>query len=141
MLSALSLAEPTDARSLAELALLGMAYLLFKHAIADYVIQTRYQFGNKGMYGHPGGFVHGLLHVALTAPVFLILPPASVGLAVLILGAEFLVHYHIDWVKEQVVRLRGLTTEDAGFWRAIGIDQLLHGLTYVAILWVLVATR
>jgi hypothetical protein len=141
MLSALSLAEPADATGLAQQALLAMAYLLFKHALADYAFQTSYQFGNKGMYGHPGGFVHGAVHVLLTAPVFLILPPASLGLAVLLLGAEFLVHYHIDWAKEQFVKARGLTSNDAAFWRAMGLDQLLHGLTYVAIVWVLVVMR
>lgn len=119
------------------LALLAMAYLLVKHAIADYFLQTRFQWFNKGKYGHPGGLVHGALHIALTAPVFIILPPASLGLAAAILGGEFLIHYHVDWFKERFVKARGLTPNDAWFWHAIGVDQLLHGLTYVAIVWLL----
>jgi hypothetical protein len=73
----------------------------------------------------------------LTAPVFLILPGASQSLIALILGAEFLFHYHVDWLKERYVKSNGLTAGDAWFWHAIGVDQLLHGLTYVAIVWVL----
>ena len=49
------------------------------------------------------------------------------------LVAEFVVHYHIDWVKEQVVRRYDIR-EGARFWNAIGVDQLLHNLTYLAIL-------
>ena len=46
--------------------------------------------------------------------------------------AEFVVHYHIDWGKERVVRHFDWR-EGARFWNAIGFDQLLHGLTYLAI--------
>jgi hypothetical protein len=126
---------PAEAR----LILLGLAYLLTKHALADYFLQSRYQWHNKGTYGHFGGLVHGALHALLTAPVFLIIPGASLDLAALLLAAEFLVHYHVDWLKEHIVRRRGWTAADAGFWQAIGIDQLVHGLTYIAIVWVLVS--
>lgn len=133
------LTELAAASAEVRLALLAIAYLLTKHAIADYFLQTRFQWRNKGTYGHPGELVHGALHVLLTAPVFLILPGATAGLAALILGGEFLVHYHIDWAKERFVKSRALTPSDAWFWHAIGVDQLLHGLTYVAIVWVLAA--
>ena len=49
-----------------------------------------------------------------------------------ILLAEYVVHYHIDWAKEQLVR-RFDWRDGARFWNAIGFDQLLHGLTYLAI--------
>ncbi len=54
-----------------------------------------------------------------------------------LLVAEFVLHYHIDYTKEQVVRRHGWTSHDTPFWWAIGLDQLLHGLTYVAIVWLL----
>jgi hypothetical protein len=117
--------------------LIALAYLLFKHAIADYFLQTRYQWFNKGQYGHLGGVVHSGLHVLLTVPVFFILPGASLTLAAVLLAAEFLIHYHVDWVKDSVVRARGWTSADDGYWRAMGADQLVHGLTYVAIVWIL----
>lgn len=122
---------------IARLLLLAMAWLLVKHYLADFLLQSAYQYRNKGRYLHPGGLLHSLIHVALTAPVFLLLPPAGLAAAGLILGAEFLVHYHVDWAKEAIGRMRGLTPSDGAFWHFLGLDQMLHGLTYVAIVWVL----
>ena len=47
---------------LALLALAAVAVLMVKHALADFYLQTPYQYLNKGTYGHPGG----LLHAAFT---------------------------------------------------------------------------
>ena len=58
------------------------------------------------------------------------MPPIAVVLTVLV--AEFVVHYHIDWGKEQIVK-RFDWRSGPRFWNAIGFDQLLHGLTYLAI--------
>jgi hypothetical protein len=116
--------------------LAAVTYLLVKHAVADFYLQTESQWRQKGTYGAMGGITHALTHIVLTAPLFWLFPGGSAGLALMILLVEFAVHYHIDWAKEQVIRRRGLTTRDAPFWWALGTDQLLHGLTYVAILWV-----
>lgn len=115
------------------LALAAMAYLALKHAIADYGLQTPYQWRNKSAYGHPGGLIHSGLHAVLTLPVFLILPAASAAFAAAVIAGEFVVHYHLDWVKEQLTRARELTPQDAAYWRLHGVDQLLHTLTYVVI--------
>lgn len=114
--------------------LIAMAYLMVKHCIADFLLQTENQRRTKGEYGAVGGITHALTHVALTAPVFLFLPWIGVGAIVALLAGEFTVHYHIDWLKEQTVRRNGWTSHDTPFWYAIGIDQLGHGLTYVALL-------
>jgi hypothetical protein len=47
-------------------------------------------------------------------------------------------HYHIDWLKEQVTHRNGWNTQDAGFWYSLGTDQLVHGLTYLGIVAILV---
>jgi len=120
-------------------ALAATSYLLVKHAAADFFLQTDAIFKQKGNYGALGGLQHALIHILLTAPVFLLFPGGSSGLAIGILAAEFLVHYHIDWTKEQILRRNGWTTRDRMFWWALGFDQLLHGLTYTAILWVWLA--
>lgn len=117
-------------------ALAAITYLLVKHAIADFLLQTDLIFRQKGSYGAPGGLLHALIHILLTAPVFLLFPGGGPGLAVALLTAEFIVHYHIDWTKEQIVRHESWSPKDKLFWWALGIDQLLHGLTYVAILWI-----
>ncbi len=120
------------------LILAALAVLMFKHMLADFYLQTPYQFLNKGTYGHPGGFVHAGIHVVLTPLVYLVLLPSSLLLAGAIALGEFAVHYHIDWFKEQVVHRNGLTTQDRGFWGALGADQFVHGLTYLALVALLV---
>ena len=115
----------------------ALAYLLIKHTVADFFLQTAFQWQNKGDYGHPGGLVHVLIHAALTLPVFAILRPPTLLAAALILLGEALVHYHIDWLKDRVVKRRHWTAANDSYWRALGFDQLLHGLTYIAIVWLL----
>ena len=116
--------------------LLAMAYLLVKHAVADFLLQTEAQRHGKGRYGAAGGLTHCLTHILCTAPVFWILPAIPLKTAAALLAGEFVVHYHLDWAKEQFVRRGQLTTRDTWFWWALGLDQLLHGLTYVALVWV-----
>ncbi len=118
-----------------DLLLAAIAYLMVKHAVADFFLQTERQRREKGVYGRPGGLWHAATHSLLTAPVFLLLPaPAAIVSA--LLAAEFVIHYHIDWCKEQIVRRNDWTSHDTPFWWSIGLDQLLHGLTYVGIAWV-----
>ena len=113
-------------------AIILLALLFIKHCICDFVLQTPWQIKQKGIYGAPGGIVHSGIHIAGTLLVLLVvMPPLSVIVTVLV--AEFLVHYHIDWGKEQAVR-RFNWRDGARFWNAIGIDQLLHNLTYLGIL-------
>jgi len=119
--------------------LAAIAYLLVKHWVADFLLQTEYQRKTKGIYGALGGLTHVLTHVLFSAPVFLILSGVSLGRAALILSAEALFHYHLDWSKDNIVRARGWTTRDTYFWWALGMDQLLHGLTYVAMVWAAIA--
>jgi hypothetical protein len=119
----------------AGLALAAVAYLLVKHTVADFLLQTEVQRKTKGIYAALGGITHSLTHVVLTAPVFLLLPGLGVSTMVIALLGEFLVHYHVDWSKEQLIRRNGWTSHDTPFWWALGLDQLCHGLTYVAILW------
>lgn len=121
------------------LVLMAVAYLQAKHFVCDFALQSTFQVRTKGIYGHPGGLLHAFIHIIGTAPVFLLIRPSLlVGLAILL--AEYVVHYHIDWTKEQIVRRAALTTSDGGYWILLGADQLLHGWTYVAIVAVLVTT-
>jgi len=121
------------------LVLAAVAVLMLKHAIADFYLQTPYQYLNKGTYGHPGGFMHSAIHVALTPLVYLVLVPGSLLIALAIALGEFAVHYHVDWLKEQITHRNGWTAQDRGFWYALGTDQLVHGLTYLLIVGILVA--
>lgn len=116
----------------------GFAILVVKHTIADFFLQTPYQYLNKGTYGHPGGILHSGIHVLLTTPVFLVLP-ASAVFAFLLLAGEFVLHYHIDWFKEQITKRMDLSPNVAAFWHALGLDQMGHMLTYVGMVALLAA--
>lgn len=107
------------------------ALLLLKHFVCDFVLQTPWQIAQKGIYGARGGLVHSGIHVAGTFVVLLAVGTALPTIAI-ILVAEFIIHYHIDWSKEQTVKRLDWRV-GARFWNAIGFDQLLHGLTYLAI--------
>lgn len=108
-----------------------------KHLFADFVVQTEYQWRNKGTYGHPGGFVHAGIHAAGSVVAVLPLGVSAVAIG-LVLIADFVVHYHLDWCKERFNRQRNLTHTDALYWFSFGVDQFLHQMTYLAIVWMLV---
>jgi hypothetical protein len=124
---------------LALIILAAVAVLLLKHAVADFYLQSSYQYLNKGIYGHPGGIIHSAIHVALTPLVYLVIAPASFMLVLGVAVGEFVLHYHIDWLKEQVVHRNGWTSQNPGFWYALGTDQFVHGLTYLALIGLLIA--
>ncbi len=121
-----------------ELVLIAVGTLLLKHAIADFVLQTGDQAANKGRYGHIAGLTHAATHVILTPAVFLILKPASLALATLILVTEFIWHYHQDWLKDQLTRGLKLTPNRNSFWWGIGIDQFIHQVFYLLVVYVLI---
>lgn len=128
-----------DATGPFQAVLVVLVVLQVKHFICDYQLQTLYQLKNKGRYGHPGGIIHSGLHVVGTAAIFLVVTPTP-WLGIAILTGEFLIHYHVDWAKDNWIRQRGYTPADGAFWRAIGFDQFLHQLTYIAIAGILVGT-
>ena len=121
----------------ADTVLLAIAVLLFKHWVADFLLQTVYQVKNKGRYGHPGGLLHSATHVLCTLPVFVLLAPPSLQFGLGLLAAEYVFHYHVDWTKEQLNKALSLKPDMSGFWYLLGLDQLVHGLTYVTIIWAL----
>lgn len=112
----------------------ALAFLNIKHLIADFFLQTPYQYQNKGKYGHPGGLLHGFIHIVCSAPVFFIIIPSGIIIAGLILLAEFFLHYHIDWLKTNIIKWNCWTTKVKAYWYAIGIDQTSHHLTYIGMI-------
>jgi hypothetical protein len=106
--------------------------LQIKHSLCDYPFQTLFMLRNKGTYFHLGGIVHAGLHAVCTMAAFFVVAPTLLLGAAIIVG-EFLVHYHVDWTKEQIIRRKGWTPAQREFWWAIGADQLLHHLTYIGI--------
>lgn len=116
----------------------ALAFLAAKHFVADYLLQTPYQYRNKGRYGHPGGLLHAVIHGIASLPVLLIVPAAGVALGLAVVAGEMAIHYHMDWLKERLVADRGLGHKDAAYWQILGFDQLVHQLTYVAMVALLI---
>lgn len=110
--------------------------LQVKHFIIDFPLQNRYQWSNKGTYGHPGGIIHAALHGLGTGVILFYF--TDIGTASLLGALDMLIHYHVDWAKMKLNSKMRLTPADSNFWVLLGLDQLLHQLTYIAILFILV---
>lgn len=106
-----------------------LTLLFVKHQIFDFVYQPPYQYKNKGTYGHMGGVVHSLQHSIATFAILLFF--TNPAIAFIIMGLEFVVHYHVDWAKMNINRIKEYTPENPKFWLWLGNDQLAHNLTYV----------
>jgi hypothetical protein len=113
-------------------ALLG---LFIKHFICDFPLQMfPWIYQNKGRYLHPAGIIHAGIHGVGTFVVlsFFIEIKLSIFYAII----DMLLHYHIDWAKINISRHYDLKPNNSEwFWILLGLDQLLHHLTYFAIIY------
>jgi hypothetical protein len=112
--------------------LLIVAALQVKHFICDGPLQTRDMVQAKGHYGRPLGLLHAFIHAFGT---LLVLAGFGIALpqAFLLSLLDFVIHYHVDFSKESVVRKAGWTPSQAQFWWALSADQTAHQLTYLLI--------
>jgi hypothetical protein len=122
----------------AALALWALLAFEIKHFLCDFVLQTNYQVRTKGIYGHAGGFIHSGLHAVLTIPALLVLG-ASLKAIALVMVVEFAIHYHTDWAKAQIDQRTQWGFADHRYWILFGADQLIHQLTYLAIVYAFLA--
>jgi hypothetical protein len=110
-------------------------FLLFiKHFICDFPLQANpWLYRNKGTYMHPGGIAHAGIHALGT---LLVLAPFIGSLSMLYAAIDMLVHYHIDWAKMNISKRYDLQPNNSErFWILLGFDQLLHHITYFAIIY------
>ena len=114
--------------------ILLMLLLQVKHLIVDWLYQPKYEWSNKGTYGHWGGVQHALKNAVGTGACFLLF--VSPVLAVMVMLIDFFIHYHVDWAKMNINQVNGwgpLTHEE--FWWLTGGDQFLHQITYLFLIW------
>ncbi|SEO56586.1 Protein of unknown function [Salinihabitans flavidus] len=114
--------------------LLLMLLLQIKHMFADFFLQTRTMLSGRDIYLHVGRAQHVAVHALGTVMVFAAMG-ASLRAMVIIVVGEAIAHYHIDYWKGRHTAANGLTPEHGGYWRATGLDQALHQLTYIAMIW------
>jgi hypothetical protein len=110
--------------------LILLVLLQAKHLVADFFLQNAYTLENRRIYGHPGGLLHVAIHLLGSLAVLAVMGTSPVTL-VLMLLVEGVIHYHLDWAKDNFVARRSLTPRDATYWHATGIDQFLHQVTYL----------
>jgi hypothetical protein len=111
-----------------------LLWLFIKHFICDFPLQAYpWMYLNKASYGHLGGLTHAAIHGLGT---YLVLSVLQINDAWVLALADFAVHYHIDWAKMNINKKFKLNADNSEwFWILLGLDQLLHHLTYFAIVW------
>ena len=117
-----------------EFILLAMLVFQIKHFLCDFVLQTSTQVRFKGVYFHPAGLLHAGLHALGSIPALLILTrsPELIGSIAVF---EFLFHYHVDWAKARLDSDMRLNDTNNVYWIIFGLDQLVHQLTYIGMIY------
>ena len=118
------------------LVLVGL--LQIKHLLADFYFQTLWMLTGRDQYLHLGRTSHAGLHSIFSVIVFALFGTPITWLVILFL-LEFVIHFHVDFWKARENVVKGLTPEDAKFWRAMGLDQCIHHLTNLFMVWLWVA--
>ena len=119
------------------LLLILFALFAIKHWVCDFILQTPQMIAEKGTYGKLYGIQHAVIHGIGTLAIGLLLS-RHIEAVVFVTVLDTLMHYHIDFIKENFVRYKNITKEDSSWWVILGADQLLHTLTYVLIIGILV---
>ena len=112
--------------------LILMSALILKHFLVDFPMQNKFQWSNKGTYGHPGGLIHAGLHASGTLICFLMYAPFVTAYWLALIDG--VVHYHIDWAKMNLnARMGWGPNTHEQFWWLLGLDQFLHYATYIGL--------
>lgn len=114
--------------------LLLFCILQVKHMFADFFLQTPRMLSGRGTYLHMGRAQHAAIHSLLSVPAFLVMG-AGFSFVLALVAAEWMVHFHLDWAKGRYSEKRALNPTQGLFWFAFGVDQTLHQLTYIAMVW------
>lgn len=114
--------------------LLLFCLLQIKHMFADFFLQTQKMLAGRGQYLHMGRAQHAAIHSVGSVLVFMVIG-ADPLFILLLVCAEWVVHFNIDWCKGRICEAQDLNPSKAAFWRITGFDQAMHQLTYVAMVW------
>ena len=84
----------------------------------------------KGIYGNPLGVFHSLKQAFFTGVIF---TPVSLDLAMALFCIDYILHYHIDWIKMNYSN-QDISTPQ--FWAHLGLDQLAHQVCYIGYVYI-----
>lgn len=122
-----------------------MFWFLFftKHLIVDFLLQTPFQYKNKGKFLHIGGLIHAFLHGLATFIIVSCLVNFQAGLYTGLF--DMICHYLIDFAKVNIdkrfkwseLKENCRVVYSNNHYISIGFDQYLHCLTYLIIFYCL----
>lgn len=114
--------------------LIFLLMLQLKHFYLDFVAQTETELKYKGVYSNFSGMTHSIKHgfySFICTLLILELELYYILLALLVGIIDFVVHYHVDFIKSKY----GPTDiSNKNFWVWFGFDQLIHQLTYLLLI-------
>lgn len=123
-------------------ALILFFLFITKHFIVDFPLQDAYMYQNKGIYLHTGGVLHAFLHGISTLVILALYyrgnPLVSFGVSLF----DMIIHYHIDYFKIKINKIKNWQCDTSDqFWWMVGLDQYLHYLTYLFIIYVILTYK
>ena len=110
-----------------------------KQFVADFPLQREYmlQKVRPGWDFVPPLALHCTVHAVMTLAICLWFNASLWWLAVL----DFVTHFVLDRLKSGPHFLgRFNDRSKTSYWTAFGLDQMLHHLTHLAIIWILITT-
>lgn len=114
---------------------IGMLFLLIlKHFVADFLLQPACMYENKGKLFHIGGWIHALFHSLLTVMI-LFSYGISFKASMVVMIAETIIHFTVDFLKVNISETLGYHPKTPEFWILLGLDQFLHYVSYLWIVW------
>lgn len=109
--------------------------LITKHFICDFLLQFKYQYSNKHIFGHPGGLLHAGIHVIGTTITASCIVPEQFMYILVLASMEGILHYIIDFLKMNSNLIFNLTPDNSeAYWWLLGFDQYLHYICYIGII-------
>lgn len=118
-------------------AILILVFLQIKHWYVDFVNQSNVEVASKGIYGDGPGINHSAKQaIGTLLAIVLVVGTPYIAYAAVLAFVDFVLHYHIDWVK---MNYGDRDIRTPAFWNHLGLDQMAHQLTYIFITWAVVS--
>lgn len=110
-----------------------LVLLQIKHWYIDFVNQDMEEVNHNGIYLDWRGVKHSFKQGIGTMWCVWVIVGGVFGdivFAALLGMLDFIIHYHIDWMK---MNWGNRDIQSPAFWNHLGLDQMAHQLTYIAI--------
>lgn len=116
--------------------------LMVKHFVCDFALQGRFakKTHDKHLLTSHLGHLHALDHGIGTALVFLFVASwafaqgHAIFVTIILFGIlDYVMHFLIDWLKNNFVVSNGWKQSNREFWILTSVDQSLHTLSYFLI--------